>query len=217
MSTESPKLYSAYSVVNNFHDRDDVNFKWFAPKRKQPAYAYGELIEHHAQMPDNEDRQLLQQYVDELLTEKEVLELKAYLLEHHDTELFIQRVDMPITKKFRNAAPFSNRTVGGAKGYYLLAKEKTYDLPFTAWAFYDLTGCPLTIGARKQIKLREPGVRFLGHALAALQLKKMPEASQLDALVKHLYARHGFSVTQTKTETASQAAKINRPKAVSKS
>jgi hypothetical protein len=191
------KLYSAYSVVNDFHDRDNVNFIWFVRNRKTPLAETKSLIDHFEDVKIASQRRLLERRVQALFNQQEIKALQRYLAKTHDTELFIRKIDLPLKAKEMPALfPMDKEAVVAGTGLYLLAEEKTYALPFETWAYYDLRECPLTAEAQAKRNARLTGVRFVRAALDGLKIGRELTDEQIDAAVAPLFEQLGFEVTQ---------------------
>jgi hypothetical protein len=191
------KLYSAYSVVNDFHDRDNVNFVWFVRSRQTPLPDTAALVKRFDDIKAASQRRLLDRRVQSLFSESEVKALQRYLAKTHDAELFVRKIDLPLKDKDLPALfPMEKESIVADTGLYLLAQEKSYALPFEVWAFYDLRQCPFTAEAQARQKARLAGVRFMRAALRRMNLDQGISDQQIDAAVAPLFESHGFNVTQ---------------------
>lgn len=190
------KLYTAYSVVNDFRGRNHVTFVWYCHQRPAPVANYADAIAQYTALADQQQQGKAQRHLDALFTEEEIRALRAYLGARHDAELFSQRVELPIgLDKCRNWSSDGTPVEHGT-GIYQLSKEQHYDLPFDVWASYDLRDCPLTAEAEREMKQRQPGVSFLQEALAMLGCDAGIDERCLDRAVAQLYAS-GYCVTQS--------------------
>jgi hypothetical protein len=73
--------------------------------------------------------------VDEFLTEDEVQQLRAYLLDVHDVQIEVEKVELPVpdNRPCLKAVP-----AGGLLDHYMMHAEQSYDLSIPIWAVYDL-------------------------------------------------------------------------------
>lgn len=195
MPPQDIKLYSAYSVVNDFRNRDNVTFIWFVKRRTHPVATYKEYLKGYGNQTNEALQDAMQRQLDALFLEKELAQLKQYLSEFHDTELFSRTVALPLDKKNYQPLPEGERPQEAGAGIYRLSQEGDYKLSFDVWGFYNLRGSPLTALAKVAQTTRQPGVRFLKTALKELDIDPLPPDELLDDLVRYLYTS-GFSVSQ---------------------
>ena len=78
--THRIRLFSAYSLVDNFRGHDRVRLNWIHLQRRIPPASYGRLIEGYAQINERV-RIFFEDYVKELFTEQEIDLLSGYLRE----------------------------------------------------------------------------------------------------------------------------------------
>lgn len=190
------KLYTAYSVVNNYRGRNHVTFLWYCQQRPAAVVTYSEAIADFDGLAARGQRVVAERYLDSLFTDEEIQTLRAYLAAEHGTELFAQRVDLPLTWDRCRHWPQDDVPQEEGTGLYMLSREERYDLPFVVWARYDLRDCPLTTEAECEMQRRVAGVTFLQQALALLGVGAGIDERRLDRAVAQLYASQGFSVTQ---------------------
>lgn len=196
MNGERVKLYSAYSVVNEFRERSHVTFNWFCHRRDAPAAPYEALIANYSTLQARGEQRVLEKQADALFTESEIQAIRAYLQEHHDTELFAEPVNLPLATESCGGGLREETGLTEGTGCYLLAREEAYQLPIEVWAYYDLKGCAPTEAAAKQALTRRPGVRFIQEVHQALGLAPAVSEQRLDQVVASLYAVRGFTVQQ---------------------
>jgi hypothetical protein len=75
--------------------------------------------------------------LEELFTLDEAEALKAYLDKRHDGAGTTDIVEVKLPIPF-NSAGFGAHGVGRSADFYMLDRDEGYDLPFRAWAYYDL-------------------------------------------------------------------------------
>lgn len=118
------RLFSAYSIVDDFKGCDCVRLNWICLERKSPLAPYASLIDGYAQISD-QVRHFFEQYVKELFTEDEV-ELLGDWIKTVFKKMFTaneETVPFPsvfIPTPYRQIRPgdpggFSNRRVGASR------------------------------------------------------------------------------------------------------
>jgi len=157
------KLYQAHSTVDNYAGRDRVTFSWFVNKRERPAAPYEELIAGYQELSDDPPKGYAEAFIDELLTEAEVEELRDYLAKRHKTELQIEEVALPLQEA---VAGYGALGVGGGTDYYMLSEEDGYSLSVPIYGFYDLRLCPSSTSFSPE--MAEAGQELLARALDGL-------------------------------------------------
>lgn len=187
MKKEKIELFTAYSIIYGFHNRDNVCFSWFRQNRKRPIFTEGKS--------SREGGGKSRTYLDRLFTGAEIVKLREYLHQAHDTDLFVQKVSLPVKETALDTIPEGESPLTHGTGFYMLSKETGYSLPFSVWAYYDLTDSPLTHQARERQEERRAGVIFLRRALEKLGGPPGIDEEDLDAVVAELYEDSGFQVT----------------------
>jgi len=152
------RLFSAWSIVNNFIGYDEVVFNWFYAEREKHLAAYKELIANYHHL-DEVIKPYMEDYVNELFTEEEIKALRAYLSKrspagrhfrckgHYQTqqiELFVAEMPLPIREPARDKNIILRNAThsGGLQDKYIFSNEDGYDLPFKVYAYHDLRDCP---------------------------------------------------------------------------
>ncbi len=129
--SKNMNLYYVSTTVAEYIGRRDVVFSWFYNGEQKPR-PYAKLIK------DYEAGNLYAEgAIDELFTFAEARALKAYLDREHGDHgaTIIRKAKLPIEN---NMAGFGAIAVGGSADFYTLDKEGNYDLPFSAWGYFDL-------------------------------------------------------------------------------
>jgi hypothetical protein len=134
------KLYYVRTTVPEFKTRGckfkDVILDWFVTKHEQPyTPPYSELITGYDQCSD---RFYPEDAVDEMFTAEEALALLAWLNEHRPGESSITQAKLPISS---NTAGCGAVAVGGPCDFLMVCKSDDWDLPFKAWAYFDVRDC----------------------------------------------------------------------------
>lgn len=139
------RLYTVVTTVNEFKNRQNVQFNWLRWDRAGPR-PYADLIRDY----DPKGLAYAEGAIDELFTEAEAIALKAYLdREHGEAGITtIEEIALPISNNM--AGYRANDVGGGGTDFYPLYEDEPYDLPFKASAYYDLRECEW-IGVRKLI------------------------------------------------------------------
>jgi hypothetical protein len=118
-----------------------VRFVWFHSGDKARRRPYAKLIENYNPETD-ELHSYAENAVEELFTEEEAKQLKAYLDLFHDEEgkTTINEVQLPVE---HNLVGVGAIPIGGGHDWYMLHKEPKYSLPFEVTGFFSLVGCEL--------------------------------------------------------------------------
>jgi hypothetical protein len=168
------KLYYVDTQVHEYSDCKDVPFTWFnwAPEHQRP---YAKLIEGYD--PKKWAIHYAEAYVDELFTEDEAKQLKAYLdREHGDAGVTtIREVQLPAPN---NRAGVGSMAVGGGDDFHMLFERQDYSLPFKAAAYFDLRNCQLIDGSdvyheRLLLLFEDGGMRMQTNEEAAAILGRL--------------------------------------------
>jgi hypothetical protein len=192
--TEEPvlskvKLFSAYSLVDNYCGRDGVRLNWIYMGRKKPAVPFQAAIEDYSGI-DEGMRPYFEDYVNELFTEEEVLSLQDFSSRNLEVSLQLKEVKLPVPGVFI-PMPFNGIPAGEGRGFYH-PREQENELPFQVCAYFDLRSCPASVCMQKEP--REHGVAYLREAIKALGLNAELNMEQLSAAVESLYNRFGLQV-----------------------
>jgi hypothetical protein len=138
------KLYHAWSVVNNFRGYDGVKIKWYCGHRDQPVALYKSVIENYENIAGIKDyaedsefyyREMAEDFVDELLTEAEVDELRKHLTGERRDTFQVSEFPLPVSK---DCNAYRYYPMGGPVDSYMLHQEQGYDLSIPIVGFYDL-------------------------------------------------------------------------------
>jgi len=136
--TKKLKLFRVSTRTAQYQGVKDVRFHWFRYKtgdERRPCYA--ELITEYD--PEHENAICAEAIVEELFTEDEAKQLKAYLDEVHGDHgtTVITEHSRPIclNEMGLGAIPY-----GGGQDCYMLYKEHRYSLPFQVLGYFDLRG-----------------------------------------------------------------------------
>jgi hypothetical protein len=197
--TEEPlpsavKLFSAYSLVDNYRGRDGVRLNWIYMGRKKPVVPFQALIEDHSGI-DEGMRPYFEDYVKELFTEEEIRLLKDFVSNRLEINLEPKEVTLPIASLFI-PMPFNGISAGEGRGFYH-PREVENELSFQVCAYFDFRNCPPSVCMQKEP--REHGVTYLREAIKALGLKADLNVEQLSAAVESLYNELGLHVEQGKS------------------
>lgn len=182
------RLYKAWSVVDNFMGQDQVRLDWFVVGRTVPLAPYRELI--HDYDEDVEDCCYDQILVNELFTESEGEELRAYLGSSHQLDLQLEEVTVPVKS---GGLSFGLLLISGEKSFYSLADEEGYNLPLSILGHYDGKGMAISAS----LSDIDTGIIFLEKVLSRLNLIEV-DRSQLADVLQKVYAESGLHVTQNK-------------------
>lgn len=207
------RLFRTWSIIDNFKGKNGVVFHWRCRYREQPVASYSKLIKNYN--PNCEAAQYKEEYVDELLTEKEVNDLKKYLTEYHNEELYIKEIELPVDfeNKFKSQGvpigdckgylPFSSMLVGHTN-FYMLNKEKGYNLNIPIWAYYDLENCLPTVDInRKQL---EAATKYITTIFHEFDLEDVDQ-KEIEKAVKNVHDKKGFFVELKQDKTREERIK----------
>lgn len=200
------RLYRAHSILDNFCGCDDVRIDWFVRDRQAPPAPYEEVIANYHELGVGEsspercfERGYTQACIDELFTAAEIEELRAYLAEAHETELFVEEVELPIEGPM---VPTGGLSIAGMTGSIPLVTEAGYNLSIRVWGYYDLRLCWETVST-------PPAKRQLGGQFVACVLREAegrewaewpPSAEELEEIAESIYDSEGLFVEQGKTK-----------------
>ena len=136
MEGKLPKVYQVTSVVKKYKNCKDVPFSWFMIDRKKPLIPYEKgIINYLGKNSYSESA------IDELFTNREAKRLVAYLEKEHKDDTLKINIDEQKLPIANNLIGYGGNAVGGMDGFYMLDKEKNYNLPFKAWGYFDLRNC----------------------------------------------------------------------------
>lgn len=190
---ESIKLFSAYSIVDDFENCRDVVIHWFKCGSKFEGVDYKNLIEGYEDF-NEQQRSLCESHVDEYFTESECRLLKRYLKLEYDTELIIddQVLPMKLLKEGKGDV-FSYWAISSASNTYDLTRDKPGDLPFEVSGFYNLD---LFFPSKElPFTMKHAGLVFLWRALDMLYPPRAEiDFDKLRFIVDELYQGHNIYV-----------------------
>jgi hypothetical protein len=197
-SPSAPKmrLFSAYSVVDNFQGHDCVKLNWIFLDRKFPVAGFDKLIDCYGQI-DERMRSYFEEYVKELFTEDEIEALGRYVKDNLRVDVQAAEEPMPISCVFV-PMPYKEIKPGGSRGFYHLSPGERDELPFKACAYYDLSKSPPSVFIESEA--RERGVAFLKESLQSLGLEIELEDGVLRSIVEKVYDGSGLIVEKGKTK-----------------
>ena len=184
------RLYKAWSVVDNFMGQDQVRLNWFVIGRPVPVLPYAELIQDYDE--DEEDSCYDQVLVNELFTECEGEELRAYLGKSHQLDLQLEEVTLPVKP---GGLSYGLLLISGEKGFYTLADEEGYNLRLSILGHYDGKG--MATSASLSDKDINMGTSFLEKLFNHLNLIGV-DRSELALLLQKIYSESGLHVAKDK-------------------
>jgi hypothetical protein len=189
------KLFSAHTIIDNYHGRDGVKFNWIYLDRQKPVAPFERIIENYKQL-DERVRPYFEQYINELFTQEEVETLKKFLTEKLEANIYINEEPLPSSGIFV-PMPFKGIPAAKGRGFYYPSQNGHSNLPFSVCAYFDLKNCPPSLCLQQEA--REKSILYLQKAIAALGLECKAGAEQLHATVDELYDQCGLFVDQGKT------------------
>lgn len=203
------RLFSAWSVVDNFHGYDRVRINWVYPDRKNPVADYEDLIDEYARI-DKRMRGYFEEYVSELFTEEEIELLKPRVSALLGTELNVVEETVPVSCVFV-PMPQLGMKQGAHRGLFDPSDAVQWDLPFSAHGCYDLSRCPPSIAI--QPSEMENGTAFLSEALSVLNIDL--QGLDLRRAVASVYDSSGLFVGKGRNlgQRLEEFGRFNNPKA----
>lgn len=137
-AVEDIKLYSAYSIWEEFAGKKDVRANWFRLNREEPIGLYDELIQGFYDLEEEKQNQY-SRMINELFTAEEIIEF-AKSVNFTNATFGYEEISLPIGKD-ENDFSFEHRTnrrIGILKGNFMPLKNDSWRLPFPVWASFDL-------------------------------------------------------------------------------
>jgi hypothetical protein len=189
------RLFSAYSIVDNYCGRDRVRFNWIYLDRQCSVAPYEGLINGYKNI-DERIRPCFEAHIDELFTEDEVEALESFLTESLGTNLHKTEEALPSSSLFV-PMPYRDVPTGIGRGFYHFPDVDCSMLPFKVCAYFDLRNCPPSIALQRDA--RENGMDFLKEALDALGLAGKVTPQEHDEALDLIYDRWGLFVQRGKT------------------
>ena len=189
------RLFSAYSIVDDFKGYDHVRLNWICLERKSPIAPYGELIEGYAQIGE-QVRPFFEQYVKELFTEDEIGLLSEHLKGVLGATFTTDEEPVPLPSALI-PKPFRQIKAGGPMGFFKPAAGGEQRFPFDFCGCYDLSRCPPSLIV--QAEVTENGAEFLRESLKELGIDPAGYEPLLKSVVEKVYDERGLRVEQGKS------------------
>lgn len=145
-----PSLYYAHSRVSRGEGSPGVEITRFRyDKRPKPVAPYEDMVVRYGRLTESAKR-IIEEYLDELLTEEEIEALRSYLWAKHRWELTLQGEPLPARfesdpEMGRGTSSFRAAVARGLQYPYRvlnLSEEESYGLPFQIWGWYSLYTTP---------------------------------------------------------------------------
>lgn len=125
------RLFKAWSIIDKFMEQEQVRMDWFVVGRTDPPAPWDEIIVDYDEEDANADYDRIM--VTELLHEKEVEQLAAFLDRKHQLKLNVEEVVLPMRS---GGLSHGLLLISGAKGFYPLAEEEDYPLAVSVLGHY---------------------------------------------------------------------------------
>ncbi len=211
-SEKKVRLFSAYSMVDNFKGHDCVRLNWIYRGRKLPVLEYEKLIDGYFQINERM-RYYFEEYVKELFTEKESDLLRSYVSGIFGTEPTVVEEEVPLSCVFM-PMPYGEIKPGGLRGFYKQEEAGDIGLPFSVCGYYDLGKCPPSIAI--QSTAAEKGVEFLRESLRRMGILNGGEEPPFRDIVEQIYDEFGFFVDkgrnrEERIKARAEFFKVNTP------
>ena len=157
-------------------DYPDGKMRLFQPEMEEEEVR--ELLEPYGFTPDNLNYLYIKSQAEETFTEEEADKLIAFMESFKDTKA----EKVPALKPTEGGIGVGALPVGGWDGFYMLDRMDNYDLPFKAWAYYDMRNYEPTPEAELRASIYETISKM---SLESLQeLKKWLEPDFISSLQK---------------------------------
>lgn len=183
------KLFTAKSHIGEFLGFDSVKFFWYCSNRVKAAFPYDEVIMDYNALGEGE-RKGAEYYIDTLLTETEVKELREYLHRVYKLQLEAQRIPLPMIFE---EDEWPKGTGSSAEGLFSLYKDQDYPLSVPIVGEYDLCGhFPRYTKGLSSIHL-EIGKMFANCLFDKLNA---PVPNNLREIIEEIYADKSLFVTK---------------------
>jgi len=186
------RLFRAWSVLDEFLGQDQVMFNWFVAGRPVPIVPYEEMIEDFDE--DQEEVWYDKMLANELLTEAEVEELREYLLNHHNVQVQVEEVLLPIQA---GGLSYGLLLISGENGFYSLADEETYELSVPILGHYKVEEDPTSLLSLEEIEI---GTIFLEKVFDNLKISAIDQNDKI-GLLKKIYEETGLLVKRDKKKS----------------
>lgn len=146
-----PKLYSVYSIVNNFrymdNHYDNLKIIWFVVGRDTPQVPFEKVITEYSILsiaarvsPEN--------HIKEKFTREEADLLKKFLTSMQRIEVIIEEKLLPIGK---NESGYHDVPPPKGTDFFPLYKNQRYNLPFKVEGIFNIKMADARIGPDEQI------------------------------------------------------------------
>lgn len=189
------RLFSVYSLLDNFRGHDCVRLNWIYLDRKFPIGRYEKLIDGYKQI-DERMRSYFEEYVNELFTEEEVENLRRYVTGTIGVEVHAVEQELPVSCIFV-PMPYRNLKPGGPRGFFNPVPGEKSEIPFKTCGYYDLSKCPPSVAISPDVL--EKGIAFLKDALDRMGIDETACRCPLREVVEQAYDDAGFFVDRGKT------------------
>jgi hypothetical protein len=182
------RLYRAWSVADNFMGQEKTKLDWFVVGRTEPIVPYAELIQDYDE--DLEDTCFDHILVNELFTESEGEELRAYLQRQHQLDMQLVEITIPLKP---GGLSYGLLLISGEKSFYALADEEGYNLSVSVLGHYNPTD--MTASASLSDIGVDKGTIFLEKVFSHLNLLEV-DRGELHGVLRKIYAESGLYVVQ---------------------
>lgn len=188
------KLFSAYSLIDNFRGYDCVRLNWVYLGRKFPVGRFEKLIDGYKQI-DERMRSYFEEYVNELFTEEEVEKLRGFVSAAVGVDVHAVEQELPISCIFV-PMPYRNLKAGGPRGFFDPAVPEGSKMPFRTCGYFDLSKCPPSVSMSPDTL--ENGIAFLKDVLDRLGIEARACRCSLREVIENSYDESGFFVDKGK-------------------
>ncbi len=135
------KLFRAYSIRENYKNRDVVVVDWFCHARDEQGEPYDSYITNYHELGADDLNKACRR-IDSFLTEPEIVELKRYMDRKFGFEVRIDELTIPF-EDGRKIPNFSSPSAPSDEGEYIdLSEHKDYNLSIPIHGYCDLSEPP---------------------------------------------------------------------------
>jgi hypothetical protein len=139
------ELFRAFTVRENYKNRDVVIVDWFADGRRSPVAPLEEMVANLAQLSEAE-RAWAKERLDRLLTAREADALTQYIRTTTGFEVKRGKIELPLADGGK-APDFSGKSTPGRGDYFPIHEAEGYTLSIPITGFADLSEPPNTVSA----------------------------------------------------------------------
>jgi hypothetical protein len=189
------KLYTGFSFLNNFRDKNMVLVDWFKVGAMWKGVNYDKIVRGYKRMPEAR-REMARIWANEFFTKDEINVLRRLLKADFDTHLVAQEVILPMDFIGHEAGQDSvsyEQISHAGNTIFLDRYERARNLSFKVWGHFDENEC--LPSAKLPLEMKVNGKEYLERALKLVLADASSSAVGIpDELIETLYREHGLYV-----------------------